>query len=74
MLVKGVETGPGVIDRDFRGEVKVLLINRGGEQYEAEVGDRVAQMVINRIYSEGRYHLRTYNFSWGEVIRELMLT
>jgi len=37
---------PGTIDSDYRGEVKVVLINLGQKTYRLERGDRVAQMVI----------------------------
>lgn len=37
---------PGTIDSDYRGEIKVLLINHGQEPYVIERGMRVAQMVI----------------------------
>ncbi|GAB4528290.1 MAG: dUTP diphosphatase [Roseibium sp.] len=37
---------PGTIDADYRGEVKVILINLGAEPFEIARGDRIAQMVI----------------------------
>lgn len=37
---------PGTIDADYRGEVKVLLINHGTEAFTIRRGDRIAQMVI----------------------------
>jgi dUTP pyrophosphatase len=37
---------PGTIDADYRGEVKVLLINHGQEEFTINRGDRIAQMVI----------------------------
>jgi dUTP pyrophosphatase len=37
---------PGTIDSDYRGEVKVLLINHGDEDFEIVRGMRIAQMVI----------------------------
>jgi dUTP pyrophosphatase len=40
---------PGTIDADYRGEVKVILINLGGEPFRIEDGDRVAQMVFKRV-------------------------
>ncbi len=44
---------PGTIDADFRGEVKVALINLGSEPYVVRRGDRIAQLVIQRVY-QGR--------------------
>ena len=43
-----VLNSPGTIDSDYRGEVKVLLINLGHENYVIRHGDRIAQMVIAR--------------------------
>ena len=37
---------PGTIDADYRGEVKVLLINHGQEAFTINRGERIAQMVI----------------------------
>ena len=41
---------PGTIDADYRGEVKIGLINLGGEPYTISRGDRIAQMIINRVF------------------------
>lgn len=37
---------PGTIDADYRGEIKVILINHGAEAFAVKRGDRIAQMVI----------------------------
>ena len=37
---------PGTIDADYRGEVKVILINHGQEAFVIKRGERIAQMVI----------------------------
>jgi len=37
---------PGTIDADYRGEIKVLLINLGQAAFSIENGERIAQMVI----------------------------
>ncbi len=37
---------PGTIDSDYRGEVKVIMINHGSEDFVIHRGDRIAQMVI----------------------------
>jgi len=37
---------PGTIDSDYRGEVKVILINLGSEEFPIQKGDRIAQIVI----------------------------
>ena len=41
-----VLNAPGTIDADYRGELKVLLINHGANPYTIEMGDRIAQLVI----------------------------
>ena len=47
-----IDTGAGVIDADYRGEVKVLLFNHAETDFEVKEGDRVAQLVLERV----RYH------------------
>ena len=42
-----VLNSPGTIDADYRGEIKVLLINLSSEPFKIINGDRIAQMVIN---------------------------
>src|ERR1700743_1689610 len=44
----GIVNSPGTIDADYRGEVKVLLINLSNEVFEINTGDRIAQMIIAR--------------------------
>ncbi len=46
-----IDTGAGVIDADYRGEVKVLLFNHSDVDFEVKVGDRIAQLVLERIYT-----------------------
>lgn len=41
-----VLNSPGTIDSDYRGEVKVLLMNHGGGDVRIKAGDRIAQLVI----------------------------
>lgn len=41
-----VPNAPGTIDSDYRGEVKVILINHGAEPFEIVRGDRIAQLVL----------------------------
>jgi|TARA_R110002020_G_scaffold377631_1_gene588704 dUTP pyrophosphatase len=43
---------PGTVDRGYRGEIKIILINLGQEDFTISDGDRVAQGVINGILSE----------------------
>jgi dUTP pyrophosphatase len=44
---------PGTIDADYRGEVKVILINHGDVPFEIRRGDRIAQMVVAPVSAVG---------------------
>jgi len=44
-----IDTGAGVIDEDYRGEVFVLLFNHAESDYTVTAGDRIAQLVLERI-------------------------
>lgn len=43
-----IDVGAGVIDSDYRGEVKVLLFNFADEDFAFNQGDRIAQMIIEK--------------------------
>ena len=45
----GIQVGAGVIDSDYTGEVKVLLFNHGSDSFDIKTGDRIAQLVIEKI-------------------------
>ena len=45
-------TNVGVIDADYRGEVKVVLVNQGNKPYQVEQGNRIAQLIIEEINNE----------------------
>ncbi|MFV0365833.1 MAG: dUTP diphosphatase [Mangrovibacterium sp.] len=42
----GVLNSPGTIDADYRGEIKVILVNLSNEDFTVEHGERICQMVI----------------------------
>lgn len=44
-----VLNSPGTVDSDYRGEIKVILINHGREPFIVKRGDRIAQMVIAKV-------------------------
>ena len=44
-----IDTGAGVIDADYRGNVGVILFNHADKDFEVSRGDRVAQLVLERI-------------------------
>jgi dUTP pyrophosphatase len=45
----GIDVLAGVIDRDYTGEVKVILLNTGTSDFQVDIGDRIAQLVIEVI-------------------------
>jgi dUTP pyrophosphatase len=44
----GIDVGAGVIDADFRGNVHVLLFNFCQEPFQVRVGDRIAQLILEK--------------------------
>ncbi len=46
----GMVNSPGTIDSDYRGEIGLIMINWGKEPFVIQRGDRVAQMVISKVY------------------------
>jgi dUTP pyrophosphatase len=45
---------PGTIDSDYRGEIRIIVINHGNEEFKITGGMRIAQMVFNKVY-RGRF-------------------
>ena len=41
---------PGTIDSDYRGEVKVLLINLSNETYKIQPNERIGQLILSKVY------------------------
>jgi len=44
-----IDIGAGVIDQDYRGEIKVILINHSKYPYQVRPGDRIAQLILEKI-------------------------
>lgn len=47
---KGIDVGAGVIDSDYSGEIKVILFNHGDEDFIIHRGDRIAQIIFEKIF------------------------
>ena len=45
----GIAVGGGMVDADYTGEVKVILRNHGTEDYQFKAGDRIAQLIVEKI-------------------------
>jgi len=49
LATKGISVDVGVIDTDYRGEVKVILVNHNSIDYEVRKGDHIAQLIVERL-------------------------
>ena len=49
LSAKGIDIGAGVVDEDYRGIIKVLMINNSNENFIFNYGDRICQLIIERI-------------------------
>ena len=45
----GIQVGAGVVDSDYTGSIKVILFNQGTEPFTVRVGDRIAQVIWEKI-------------------------
>lgn len=59
LSVKGIDIGAGVIDSDYKGEIKVLVINNSNEEFIVEKDTRIAQFIPEKISNMLCYF--TYN-------------
>lgn len=50
-LKHSIDVGAGVIDADYRGPVGVLLFNHSDADFEVKLGDRIAQLIIEKIFT-----------------------
>ena len=48
-LKKFIDVGAGVVDADYRGEVGVVLFNHGDQDFQVKMGDRIAQLILEKI-------------------------
>jgi dUTP pyrophosphatase len=47
----GILNSPGTIDSDYRGEIKIIMINLGKEKFTINRGDRIAQLVVAKVFT-----------------------
>ena len=47
----GIQVLAGVIDSSYRGEIRVVLFNSSNKDFKVEIGDRIAQIIFERIYT-----------------------
>jgi dUTP pyrophosphatase len=59
----GILNSPGTIDSDYRGEIKIIIINLGKDNFIIQPGDRVAQLVVSKIYRANLKEVEELNTS-----------
>ena len=47
----GILNSPGTIDSDYRGEIKIIIINLGKEDFVIQPAERIAQLVLSKVYT-----------------------
>ena len=59
----GILNSPGTIDSDYRGEIKVIMINHSTEKFIIKRGDRIAQLVVSKVYNANLVESQNLNHS-----------
>lgn len=59
----GILNSPGTIDSDYRGEVKIILMNFGKENFKISRGDRIAQIIVSKVYTAKIEEVKDLNSS-----------
>ena len=59
----GILNSPGTIDSDYRGEVKIILMNFGKEDFKISRGDRIAQLIVSKVYTAKIVEVKDLNSS-----------
>jgi len=54
-----IAVNAGVIDSDYTGEIKVVLVNMGNQDYQVKNGDRIAQLITEKIVESDCYEVQT---------------
>ena len=59
----GILNSPGTIDSDYRGEVKIIVMNFGKEDFIISRGDRIAQLIVSKVYTAKIVEVKDLNTS-----------
>ena len=65
---KSIDIGAGVVDSDYRGEIKVVLINNSDNEFSINIGDKIAQFIVEKY--EQNTLIKCYNNEGVEVNSE----
>jgi dUTP pyrophosphatase len=59
----GILNSPGTIDSDYRGEVKIIIMNFGRQDFKITRGDRIAQLIVAKVYTAKIEEVKNLNHS-----------
>ena len=59
----GILNSPGTIDSDYRGEIKIIMFNFGKEDFTIQKGERIAQLIISKVFRADLSEEKTLNDS-----------
>lgn len=59
----GILNSPGTIDSDYRGEVKIIIMNFGKEDFKISRSDRIAQLIVSKVYTAKIEEVKDLNIS-----------
>lgn len=59
----GILNSPGTIDSDYRGEVKIIIMNFGKEDFKISKGDRIAQLIVSKVFTAKIEEVKDLNSS-----------
>ncbi len=59
----GILNSPGTIDSDYRGEVKIIIMNFGKKDFNISRGDRIAQLIVSKVYTAKIEEVKELNSS-----------
>jgi dUTP pyrophosphatase len=62
-IKKSIDVGAGVIDSDYRGNISVILFNHGDERFSFSIGDKLAQLIIEKIAHVTMISVRTLDYT-----------
>ncbi len=57
----GILNSPGTIDSDYRGEIKIIIINFGTEDFIIQPAERIAQLVVSKVYTANFIESNDFN-------------
>lgn len=66
----GIDTLAGVVDEDYTGEIRILLLNNGNKDFEVKRGDRIAQLVMSDVHQSMPIKINKNEFDRLKLVKE----